>query len=116
MRKNLEITDHNIYNCCKIHACLSRNNKLGWDRRYLRLIDNMLCFFEVSNETDPEKSLIKLNLSPEDARIVVTSAVSPTELTFAASSDLPFVLKLEYIPHTTCWPQRYLIVSCLIFY
>lgn len=90
-----------------MHACLSRNNKLGWDCRYLRIIDNMLCFFEDADETDPEKSLIKLNFSPEVAKMAVTSAVSPTELTYAASSDLPFVLKLEYIPHTTCWPQRY---------
>lgn len=90
-----------------LHACLFRNNKLGWDRRYLRIIDNMLCFFEDANEIEPEKALIKLNFSPEVARMVVTSAVSPTELTYAASSDLPFVLKLEYIPHTTCWPQRY---------
>lgn len=67
----------------------------------------MLCFFEDATETDAEKALIKLNFSPDIAKMVVTSAVSPTELTFAASSDLPYVLKLEYIPHTTCWPQRY---------
>ena len=70
-------------------------------------MDNMLCFFEDAQEIDVEKALLKLDFSPEVARMVVTSAVSATELTFAASSDLPYVLKLEYIPHTTCWPKRY---------
>lgn len=83
-----------------------RSNKLGWDRRYLRVVDKMLCLFENAEETDPSKALMTLDFRPEIAKIIVTSAVSATELTYAASSDLPYVLKLEYVPHTTCWPKR----------
>lgn len=86
-----------------------RSNKLGWDRRYLRLIENNLCLFENAEEKDQDKALMKLDFSPDVAKIAVKSAVSATELNYAATSDLPYVLKLEYFPHTTCWPQRYRI-------
>lgn len=90
-----------------MRSFVCRNNKLGWDRKYLKLIDNRLCLFENAEEEDLGKALINFDISPEVARIVVTSAVSATEITFAATSDLPYVLKLEYIPHTTCWPKRF---------
>ncbi|XP_054717989.1 citron Rho-interacting kinase-like [Uloborus diversus] len=92
---------------------MPKANKQGWDRRYLRIKNNELYIFENAEESDPKKSLLTLDFSSSVARIAVTSAVSATELPHAASSDLLYVLKLEYFPHTTCWPQRslYFMVS-----
>lgn len=81
-----------------------KRNKQGWDRRYLRVLDDVLYVSETSDEG------ALLQLSFREAKILVTSAVSAAELPFAATSDLPYVLKVECLPHTTCWPQRCLYI------
>lgn len=106
----MQVLSSILTNC----AFIFRNNKLGWDRRYIRIMDNVLYLFENAEENDLNKALIKLDFSPKLARIVVTSAVSATEVPYAAASDLPYVLKLEYFPHTTCWPQRLELVLYMV--
>ncbi|XP_055940055.1 citron Rho-interacting kinase-like [Argiope bruennichi] len=85
-------------------------NKQGWDRKYLRLVDDILYVFENADDVNIEKASNVFDFGSGEAKIVVTSAVSPTELKFAATSDLPYVLKLESFPLTTCWPQRCLYI------
>ncbi|GIY55189.1 hypothetical protein CEXT_373211 [Caerostris extrusa] len=85
-------------------------NKQGWDRKYLRLVDDILYVFENAEDMDSEKAISIFDFCSGEAKMVVTSAVSATELPFAATSDLPYVLKLESFPFTTCWPQRCLYI------
>ncbi|XP_035230505.1 citron Rho-interacting kinase-like, partial [Stegodyphus dumicola] len=94
---------------------MPKSNKQGWDRRYLKLIGTVLYIFENSEEKDLNRALSTLDFGNNEEKIVVTSAVSATELTYAATSDLPYVLKVEYIPRTTCWPERCLYIMALNF-
>lgn len=72
----------------------------------MRLVDDVLYVFDDDEETDEENALIEFDFGSGEAKIAVTSAVSATELPYAATCDLPYVLKLESFPYTTCWPQR----------
>ncbi len=38
--------------------------------------------------------------------VTIHSAVTAAELTNTASTDLPYILRLEFEPETTCWPGR----------
>ncbi|GFT00684.1 hypothetical protein NPIL_303761 [Nephila pilipes] len=92
-----------------------KSNKQGWDRKYLRVINNILYVFENADEMDLGKASCIFEFGSDEAKMVVTSAVSATELPFAATSDLPYVLKLESFPFTTCWPQRCLYIMTSSF-
>ncbi|GFQ97107.1 hypothetical protein TNCT_612931, partial [Trichonephila clavata] len=89
---------------------IPKSNKQGWDRKYLRVINDTLYVFENADKLDSEKASYVFEFGSGEAKMVVTSAVSATELPFAATSDLPYVLKLESFPYTTCWPQRCLYI------
>ncbi|GFW95533.1 hypothetical protein TNCV_1722332 [Trichonephila clavipes] len=89
---------------------IPKSNKQGWDRKYLRVINDTLYVFENADELNSEKASFVFEFGSGEAKMVVTSAVSATELPFAATSDLPYVLKLESFPYTTCWPQRCLYI------
>lgn len=47
------------------------------------------------------------DLNPAETDVTVHSAISSAELPNTASTDLPYVLKLEHEPLTTCWPRRF---------
>ncbi|CAL1290237.1 unnamed protein product [Larinioides sclopetarius] len=104
--KSAEVKDGKAEGWIKV----PKSNKQGWDRKYLRLVDDILYVFDNADDVDIEKASNVFDFGSGEAKIVVTSAVSATELKFAATSDLPYVLKLESFPLTTCWPQRCLYI------
>ncbi|KAH9377391.1 hypothetical protein HPB48_008601 [Haemaphysalis longicornis] len=48
----------------------------------------------------------RASLSPQDGEVLVSGAVSASELAGTAKSDLPYTFKLELKPRTTCWPPK----------
>lgn len=44
------------------------------------------------------------DLNPSDGRVSVHAGVTAAELPNTAATDLPYVLRLEWHPQTTCWP------------
>lgn len=59
-----------------------------------------------SDESREAEHCEPFNLCPSNGFVSVHSAVTAAELTKTASSDLPFILRLEFEPDTTCWPGR----------
>lgn len=55
-----------------------------------------------------------MELCPANGTVSVHSAVTAAELTNTASSDLPYILRLEFVPNTTCWPGRYALSFSLM--
>ena len=47
------------------------------------------------------------DLNPPETDVTVHSAVSTAELPTTATTDLPYVIRLEHEPLTTCWPGRF---------
>ena len=47
------------------------------------------------------------DLNPPATDVTVHSAVSTAELPTTATTDLPYVIRLEHEPLTTCWPGRF---------
>ncbi|XP_077509003.1 citron Rho-interacting kinase-like isoform X4 [Amblyomma americanum] len=52
----------------------------------------------------------QISLSPLDGEVLVSGAVSATELLGTAKSDLPYTFKVEHKPRTTCWPPKCLYI------
>uniref|UniRef100_A0AAV2M5H0 CNH domain-containing protein n=1 Tax=Knipowitschia caucasica TaxID=637954 RepID=A0AAV2M5H0_KNICA len=48
----------------------------------------------------------EVQLCVSDGEVNVHGVVSASELINTAKSDIPFVLKLEALPHTSCWPPQ----------
>ncbi|XP_077534233.1 citron Rho-interacting kinase-like isoform X4 [Haemaphysalis longicornis] len=57
----------------------------------------------------------RASLSPQDGEVLVSGAVSASELAGTAKSDLPYTFKLELKPHTTCWPPKCLYIMVPTF-
>ena len=71
------------------------------------LQENTLRIYHEDSNSEP---CDEFDLCPQNGEVTVHSAVSAADLTNTVSSDLPYILKLEYQPETTCWPGR------LVFY
>ena len=52
------------------------------------------------------------DLNPPETDVTVHSAVSTAELPTTATTDLPYVIRLEHEPLTTCWPGRFVTALC----
>ena len=94
---------------CKISHVLcdpSRPGKQIWEKKWVVLRKNKIYIYE-KDITDDLTPLDDFDLCPANGEVTVHSSVSPTELTNTASSDLPYVLRLEFEPDTTCWPGRW---------
>jgi citron Rho-interacting kinase len=70
----------------------------------VRLSDNQLLLYP-SNNTDTEP-MEEFKLCPSNGEVTIHSAVTAVDLTNTASVDLPYILRLEFEPNTTCWPGR----------
>ena len=70
------------------------------------LADNALHIYESDESQDVLQSL---DLCPSDASVSIHSAVTAAELTNTASSDLPYIIRLELTPNVTCWPGKYVM-------
>uniref|UniRef100_M4AV74 Citron rho-interacting serine/threonine kinase n=1 Tax=Xiphophorus maculatus TaxID=8083 RepID=M4AV74_XIPMA len=81
-----------------------KRGQQGWERKYVILDGTKLSVYD----TEPAEEEFELCLG--DGEVTVHGAVGASELINTAKSDIPYVLKLESHPHTTCWPGQ-----CLYF-
>uniref|UniRef100_A0A3P8RY31 Citron Rho-interacting kinase n=1 Tax=Amphiprion percula TaxID=161767 RepID=A0A3P8RY31_AMPPE len=75
-----------------------KRGQQGWERKYVVLDGTKVSIYD----TEPREE-IKLCFSSD---LTVHGAVGASELINTAKSDIPYVLKLESHPHTTCWPGQ----------
>ncbi|XP_009866604.1 PREDICTED: citron Rho-interacting kinase isoform X2 [Apaloderma vittatum] len=86
-----------------------RNNKRGqqgWDRKYIVLEGTKVLIYDAEAREAGQRPLEEFELCLPDGDVTVHGAVAATELTNTAKTDVPYILKLESHPHTTCWPGR----------
>uniref|UniRef100_A0A8D0EJQ0 Citron Rho-interacting kinase n=1 Tax=Strix occidentalis caurina TaxID=311401 RepID=A0A8D0EJQ0_STROC len=86
-----------------------RNNKRGqqgWDRKYIVLEGTKVLIYDAEAREAGQRPLEEFELCLPDGDVTVYGAVGATELTNTAKTDVPYILKLESHPHTTCWPGR----------
>uniref|UniRef100_A0A8C6LTJ2 non-specific serine/threonine protein kinase n=1 Tax=Nothobranchius furzeri TaxID=105023 RepID=A0A8C6LTJ2_NOTFU len=77
-----------------------KRGQQGWERKYVVLDGTKLSIYD--NEPREEE----FELCFPDGEVTVHGAVGASELINTAKSDIPYVLKLESHPHTTCWPGQ----------
>ncbi|XP_056637820.1 citron Rho-interacting kinase [Diorhabda sublineata] len=82
-----------------------------WEKRYAVLTDTSI---KVYSSTPKERSAILMetfDLKPINSHGKVVSEPLPSEISIpVANSDIPFILKVEVAPDTTCWPPK-----CFLF-
>ncbi|XP_060533319.1 citron Rho-interacting kinase [Cylas formicarius] len=87
----------------------------GWEKRYLRLAKSSLEVYSQPPSDAGFKLLESFPLKPEGSRGKVVLEPLPSEIAgiSVATSDLPFIMKIEVVPETTCWPPRNFILMTL---
>ncbi|XP_030763845.1 citron Rho-interacting kinase [Sitophilus oryzae] len=78
-----------------------------WNKRYARLTESSLDVFNL-NPKEPSSSLLEsFQLTSDDSygKMISEPLISEIDIPVAAS-DLPFILKIEVCPNTTCWPSK----------
>ncbi|XP_065104344.1 citron Rho-interacting kinase isoform X2 [Paramisgurnus dabryanus] len=92
-----------------------RNGKRGqgWERKYVVVDSYKVITYETEPRDESVKALDEFELCVSDGEVTVHSAVGASELPNTSKSDVPFVLKLESSPQSTCWPGQtlYLMAS-----
>jgi len=86
-----------------------RNNKRGqqgWDRKYIVLEGSKVLIYDNEAREAGQRPLEEFELSLPDGDVSIHGAVGASELANTAKADVPYVLKMESHPHTTCWPGR----------
>ncbi|KAM4810450.1 citron Rho-interacting kinase [Rhinophrynus dorsalis] len=97
---------------------IPRNNKRGqqgWDRKYIVLEGSKVLIFDSELKEGGQRPLEEFELCLPDGDVTVHGAVGSTELVNTAKSDVPYVMKVESHPHTTCWPGRTLYLLAPTF-
>ncbi|KAM4709498.1 citron Rho-interacting kinase [Discoglossus pictus] len=97
---------------------IPRNNKRGqqgWDRKYIVLEGSKILIFDSELKEGGQRPLEEFELCIPDGDVTVHGAVGSTELVNTAKSDIPYVMKVESHPHTTCWPGRALYLLAPTF-
>lgn len=84
----------------------SRLGTQVWERKYVVLENNKLNIYNNDNVHTTTTAMEEFNLCPHNGEVSIHSAVTPAELTNTAPCDLPYILRLEFEPNTTCWPGR----------
>ncbi|XP_027858629.1 citron Rho-interacting kinase isoform X7 [Xiphophorus couchianus] len=87
-----------------------KRGQQGWERKYVILDGTKLSVYDTEPAEDSLKAEEEFELCLGDGEVTVHGAVGASELINTAKSDIPYVLKLESHPHTTCWPGQ-----CLYF-
>ncbi|XP_012726158.2 citron rho-interacting kinase isoform X7 [Fundulus heteroclitus] len=87
-----------------------KRGQQGWERKYVILDGTKLSVYDTEPTEDSLKAEEEFELCLPDGEVTVHGAVGASELINTAKSDIPYVLKLESHPHTTCWPGQ-----CLYF-
>ncbi|KAL7828509.1 hypothetical protein SRHO_G00321430 [Serrasalmus rhombeus] len=92
-----------------------RNGKRGqgWERKYMVLEGNKILTYETEPREESVKPVDEFDLCVTDGEVIIHSSVGGSELTNTTKSDVPYVLKLESVPHASCWPAQtlYLLSS-----
>uniref|UniRef100_A0A672PGI6 Citron rho-interacting serine/threonine kinase n=1 Tax=Sinocyclocheilus grahami TaxID=75366 RepID=A0A672PGI6_SINGR len=92
-----------------------RNGKRGqgWERKYVVLDGYKVITYETEPRDESVKPLDEFELCLSDGDVTVHSAVGASELPNTAKTDVPYVVKLESSPQSTCWPGQtlYLMTS-----
>uniref|UniRef100_A0A3P9QCE3 Citron Rho-interacting kinase n=1 Tax=Poecilia reticulata TaxID=8081 RepID=A0A3P9QCE3_POERE len=87
-----------------------KRGQQGWERKYVILDGTKLSVFDIEPAEGQQLFVEEFELCLGDGEVTVHGAVGASELINTAKSDIPYVLKLESHPHTTCWPGQ-----CLYF-
>ncbi|CAG9767567.1 unnamed protein product [Ceutorhynchus assimilis] len=84
----------------------------SWEKRYARLTETSLDIYTQNpKENITLAALESFPLKPEGTRGNVILEPTHSEIGLpVANSDLPFIMKVEVTPETTCWPSK-----CVIF-
>ncbi|XP_068099744.1 citron Rho-interacting kinase [Hyperolius riggenbachi] len=88
---------------------IPRNNKRGqqgWDKKYVILEGSKILIYDSEVKEGNQRPSEEFELCLPDGDVSVHGAVGSTELVNTAKSDVPYVMKVESHPHTTCWPGR----------
>uniref|UniRef100_A0AAR2L122 Citron Rho-interacting kinase n=1 Tax=Pygocentrus nattereri TaxID=42514 RepID=A0AAR2L122_PYGNA len=81
-----------------------KRGQQGWESKYVVLDGTKVSIYESEpREGTPQE---EFELCLPDGEVTVHGAVGASELINTAKSDIPYVLKLESHPHTTCWPGQ----------
>ncbi|XP_076006082.1 citron Rho-interacting kinase [Genypterus blacodes] len=83
-----------------------KRGQQGWERKYVVLDGTKVSIYDSEPREDCVKAEEEFELCLPDGDVTVHGAVAASELINTAKSDIPYVLKLESHPHTTCWPGQ----------
>ncbi|KAI4877420.1 hypothetical protein NFI96_011719 [Prochilodus magdalenae] len=83
-----------------------KRGQQGWESKYVVLDGTKVSIYESEPREDSVKPQEEFELCLPDGEVTVHGAVGASELINTAKSDIPYVLKLESHPHTTCWPGQ----------
>uniref|UniRef100_A0A5F9D3Y5 Citron Rho-interacting kinase n=1 Tax=Oryctolagus cuniculus TaxID=9986 RepID=A0A5F9D3Y5_RABIT len=86
-----------------------RNNKRGqqgWDRKYIVLEGSKVLIYDSEAREAGQRPVEEFELCLPDGDVSIHGAVGASELANTAKADVPYILKMESHPHTTCWPGR----------
>ncbi|KAK3509025.1 hypothetical protein QTP70_018530 [Hemibagrus guttatus] len=83
-----------------------KRGQQGWESKYIVLDGTKVSIYESEPREDSVKPQEEFELCLPDGEVTVHGAVGASELINTAKSDIPYVLKLESHPHTTCWPGQ----------
>ncbi|XP_058896775.2 citron Rho-interacting kinase isoform X4 [Kogia breviceps] len=86
-----------------------RNNKRGqqgWDRKFIVLEGSKVLIYDSEAREAGQRPVEEFELCLPDGDVSIHGAVGASELANTAKADVPYVLKMESHPHTTCWPGR----------
>ncbi|XP_022914503.2 citron Rho-interacting kinase [Onthophagus taurus] len=88
--------------------------KSSWEKYYACLTSKSLTIYEEPPNTTSTKIVDKLKLNQLGTHGKVTLEPVESEIGISvANSDLPFVIKVEISPETTCWPPKNIIFMTL---
>uniref|UniRef100_A0A8C4DK79 Citron Rho-interacting kinase n=1 Tax=Dicentrarchus labrax TaxID=13489 RepID=A0A8C4DK79_DICLA len=83
-----------------------KRGQQGWERKYVVLDGTKVSIYDTEPREDCIKAEEEFEICLPDGEVTVHGAVGASELINTAKSDIPYVLKLESHPHTTCWPGQ----------
>ncbi|XP_028907659.1 citron Rho-interacting kinase isoform X3 [Ornithorhynchus anatinus] len=86
-----------------------RNNKRGqqgWDRKFIVLEGSKVLIYDNEAKEAGQRPAEEFELCLPDGDVSIHGAVGASELANTAKTDVPYILKMESHPHTTCWPGR----------
>ncbi|XP_061731299.1 citron rho-interacting kinase isoform X7 [Nerophis ophidion] len=83
-----------------------KRGQQGWERKYVVLDGTKISVYDTEPREDFVNAEEEFELCLPDGEVTVHGAVGASELINTAKSDIPYVLKLESHPLTTCWPGQ----------